>query len=177
MGAYCVVRWAHPGKDVPRYTVVLHDSSVAASVHAGAVMVVRDGMTLSEAQQEAASWNQNGQPADPSSRRIAQRYAFETRFRINLRRDTRNLNWEGWARDLSESGLAAFVGQTLYLGEEVTLEIPLLGAESLQLPARVSRCLGTQYGFQFTTLTAAQRRRIQAAVRGKPLLSKPSTNS
>ena len=113
-GAYCMVRWAHPSKDVPQYTVVLHDSSVAASGQAGAVTVVREGMTLSEAHKEAAARNQDTERADQSSRRIAQRYAFETRFRIRLRRNTRNLRWEGWAYDLSESGLGAFVGQTLH---------------------------------------------------------------
>jgi hypothetical protein len=50
--------------------------------------------------------------------RIAARYAFETRFRISVERDTRNLAFEGWARDISESGLGAFVGQELRCGAD-----------------------------------------------------------
>ncbi len=59
-----------------------------------------------------------------SESRIAQRHRFEARFGIRLERDGRKLAFEGWARDISESGLGAFVGQTLTLGESVSLEIP-----------------------------------------------------
>jgi hypothetical protein len=100
-----------------------------------------------------------------SESRIAQRHRFETRFGIRLERDGRKLAFEGWARDISESGLGGFVGQTLAVGESVTLEIPIPGRSKLSLPAKVARCLGTQYGFRFTALTADQRFAIQNAVR------------
>lgn len=104
---------------------------------------------------------------DSSESRIAQRHRFETRFGIRLERDSRKLAFEGWARDISESGLGGFVGQTLALGESVTLEIPIPGRSKLSLPAKVARRLGTQYGFRFNALTAEQRRVIQATVRVK----------
>ena len=176
MGGYCVVRWANPSKDLPRYTVVLHDSSVEASVRNGSVNVVRTGMGLQEAQ-EVANQRNHKSVADVSGRRIAQRFAFETRFRIRVQRDNRSLTWEGWARDLSESGLGAFLGQTLHVGEMVTLEIPLPKSEKLTAQAKVTRCLGTQYGFQFTTLAAEQRIQVQEAVRGKPSLDKACSDS
>ena len=97
--------------------------------------------------------------------RIAQRHRFETRFGIRLERDGRKLAFEGWARDISESGLGGFVGQNLTLGESVTLEIPIPGRTKLFLPAKVTRSLGTQYGFRFTALTAEQRIAIQSVVR------------
>jgi hypothetical protein len=99
-----------------------------------------------------------------SESRIAERHRFETRFGIRLERDGRKLAFEGWARDLSESGLGGFVGQALALGELVTLEIPIPGRAKMHVPAKVVRCLGTQYGFRFTALTAEQRSVIQGAV-------------
>jgi len=46
-------------------------------------------------------------PAD----RIATRHGFETRIRIRLERDGQTVTLQGWTRDLSESGLSAFVAQ------------------------------------------------------------------
>jgi len=80
---------------------------------------------------------------------------------------------DGWARDLSESGLGAFVAFQLVMDELVTLEIPLAFSERLILPAKVTRCLGTQYGFRFTALSAAQRTIIQSAVDGHAAISFP----
>jgi len=77
---------------------------------------------------------------------------------------------EGWARDLSESGLGAFVGQALELGEIVTLDIPVAAAESVAVEAEVVRCLGTEYGFQFITLSPTQRSQIRDAVKGRTKL-------
>ena len=69
MGGYCVVRWANPSKDLPRYTVVLRDSSVEASVRNGSVSLVRTGMGLQEAQ-EAANQRNRDSVADMFGRRI-----------------------------------------------------------------------------------------------------------
>ena len=82
---------------------------------------------------------------------------------------------EGWARDLSESGLGAFVAQALVLGEFVTLEIPLPDSDNQVIPAKVTRTLGTEYGFQFTALSAAQRTRIRATLKGHPSVPFHST--
>lgn len=99
--------------------------------------------------------------------RRAPRWLFEARFRICVERDSSNLVFEGWARDISESGLGAFVAQELHRGESVILKIPMPKSGKISLDARVARCLGTQYGFQFTTLSADQRVQIQALGRDR----------
>ena len=92
--------------------------------------------------------------------RIVPRYQFEVRFKIEIERLDGTLVTEGWARDLSESGLGAFVAKELLLGELAKLRIPLPGGVELVIPARVTRSLGTQYGFQFTALSLTQRKEI-----------------
>jgi hypothetical protein len=101
------------------------------------------------------------------ARRIVPRYPFEARFKIRIDRPKGPLETEGWARDLSESGLCAFVATQIKLGEFATLRIPLGHARELVLPAKVTRIVGTEYGFQFTALSAEQRDQILGAVADK----------
>ena len=103
-----------------------------------------------------------------SVERITSRYVFEARIRICVQRASQNLVMEGWARDISESGLCAFVARGLIAGELVTLDIPLAPSRRLSIPAKVASCLGTQYGFQFTALSPEQRTDIRSAVRNRP---------
>ena len=103
----------------------------------------------------------------PGGNRIVPRYPFEARFKVRIERPEGPLETEGWARDLSESGLGAFVATPLLLGESVTLSIPLGKGLDLVVPAKVARILGTQYGFQFLALSARQRDYILRAVVGK----------
>ena len=105
-----------------------------------------------------------------SGDRMSPRHLFETRIRIRLQRDSQRLTLQGWSRDLSESGLGAFVAQALVLGELVTLEIPLPDSDKQVIPAKVARVLGTEYGFQFTALSAEQRTRIRATLKGHPAI-------
>jgi hypothetical protein len=105
-----------------------------------------------------------------SADRISPRQVFEARIQIRLRRDNRKLSLQGWARDLSESGLGAFVAEALTLDELVTLEVPLLDSDKQAIPARVVRALGTEYGFQFTALSSEQRRQIRATLKGHPVI-------
>lgn len=100
--------------------------------------------------------------------RITPRYLFEARIRILVQRASQNLAMEGWARDISETGISAFVAQGLIVGELVTLEIPLASSHWHSIPAKVARCLGTQYGFQFTALSPGQRENIRFAIRDHP---------
>ena len=100
--------------------------------------------------------------------RITPRYIFEARIRIRVQRTSQNLVMEGWARDISETGISAFVAQGLIVGELVTLEIPLASSSWHSIPATVARCVGTQYGFQFTALSPVQREYIRLAVRDHP---------
>ncbi len=106
---------------------------------------------------------------------IAPRHAFEARTQIRLERDQRKLNLQGWVRDLSESGLRAFVAEALMLDENVILEIPFPDTDKQIIPAKVVRVLGTEYGFQFTALSAEQRCHIQATLKGRPAI--PLTHS
>jgi hypothetical protein len=102
--------------------------------------------------------------------RIAARHVFEARILIRLYRNGRDSAVSGWARDLSESGLGAFVAEELEVGESVVLLVPLSPPEMEQIAARVARQIGTQYGFQFTALSSKQRIAIQMAVRGKAVV-------
>jgi hypothetical protein len=102
--------------------------------------------------------------------RISPRHVFETRIQIRLERDSQKLSLQGWARDLSESGLGAFVAEALIRGEFVTLEIPMPPSEKQAIPAKVIRTLGTEYGFQFTALSAEQRRQIRTTLQGRPAI-------
>ena len=108
--------------------------------------------------------------ATGSEDRISPRHVFETRIRIRLQRDSQRLTLQGWSRNLSESGLGAFVAQALVLGEYVTLEIPLPDTAKQVIPAKVARAVGTEYGFQFTALSAEQRTRIRAALKAHPVI-------
>lgn len=103
-----------------------------------------------------------------SDSRIATRHEFESRILIRLCRGSQRLALHGWARDLSESGLGAFVAHGLMVGELVSLEIPLATSGKQVIPAIVTRQLGTQYGFRFTALSAGQRSRIRTALMGHP---------
>ena|SRR3974390_743830 len=105
---------------------------------------------------------------DTDRNRIATRFVFETRIRVLLPRNGCPAHALGWTRDLSESGVCAFVADPLILDEEAVLEIQL-GADSAweTIPAKVVRSRGTEYGFQFTALSPQQRALIQLAVKGK----------
>ena len=96
--------------------------------------------------------------------RIVPRYRFETRFKIEVERFDEKFVTEGWARDMSESGLGAFVATELLTGERAILRIPLPRGVELTIPARVTRTLGTQYGFQFMALSVEQREEIVRAL-------------
>ena len=102
--------------------------------------------------------------------RISPRHVFETRIQILLQRDSTNVSLQGWVRNLSESGLGAFVAEALIVGESVTLEIPLPDCDKQVIPAKVVRAMGTEYGFQFTALSAEQRQQIRATLKGRPAI-------
>jgi len=105
-----------------------------------------------------------------SDNRIAPRHVFETRILIRLRRGSSNMAVHGWVRDLSVSGLGAFVAEQLLVGETVTLLLSLPTSGKQEIPARVARQLGTQYGFQFTGLSKEQRAAIRAALGRQPAI-------
>jgi len=106
---------------------------------------------------------------------ISPRHRFEARINIRFRRGESELNLQGWVRDLSETGLRAFVADPLEKGESVIFEIPLPDMEKQVIPAKVVRVLGTDYGFEFTALSAEQRSHIQAVLRNCQALRRPQT--
>ena len=118
-------------------------------------------------------WRRISDNVSDTAGRIAPRHVFEARIHIRIQAGEQNVVTEGWARDMSESGLGAFVAQELTVGELVMLEIPLTSSKKLMILAKVSRSLGTQYGFQFTALSAEQRAHIRLAVKGQPAIPFP----
>lgn len=93
--------------------------------------------------------------------RILPRHEFDARVKVEVMREHKTRTTDGWARDLSENGLGAFVGAELIIGETATLRVPLHDGEELLIPAQVSRKVGTEYGFQFTALSTKQRDQIR----------------
>ena len=112
-----------------------------------------------------------GEHLSGEANRIALRYEFEARISIGVQRGDTNLVVGGWARDISESGMCAFVAEELRVGEFVTLEVPLPQLTRLTIPAKVARSLGTEYGFRFTALSAEQRSHVQLATRGRTVIT------
>ena len=106
---------------------------------------------------------------------ISPRHRFEARVSISVQRGQQKLSLQGWVRDLSESGLRAFVADSLLPGESVCFEIPLSDTGNQAIPAKVMRALGTDYGFQFTALSAEQRNLIQVRLRESPELPRPQS--
>jgi len=103
--------------------------------------------------------------------RIARRHEFEVRIAIQTQSGSTT---EGWARDLSESGLGAFVGRELVVGETVVLTVALTKTQKLVVPAEVVVAEGTRYGFRFLALSAEQRKQIRAAIRHSPVIPYPT---
>lgn len=102
--------------------------------------------------------------------RIMPRYQFDARIRIEVARDGKTIFAEGWVRDLSESGVGAFAGSPLAVGEKASLKIPLPDQFELVVPAIVTRAQGTHYGFRFTALSGKQREQLRKALVGcKPI--------
>ena len=103
-----------------------------------------------------------------SENRITRRHKFEARIIVHLFRNHRQSVVAGWARDLSESGLRAFVAEQLQVGECVTLLVPLSSSQKQAIAARVARQVGTEYGFQFTALSGEQRAEVQSILERQP---------
>ena len=101
--------------------------------------------------------------------RVLPRHQFDARVKIEVVRERETRATEGWARDLSESGLGAFVGMQLVVGELATLKIPLRNEVELVIPAKITRNFGTEYGFQFTALSRQQRDQIHSVLATTPV--------
>ena len=112
-----------------------------------------------------------------SAAEISPRHRFEARIDIHLSRAEQIVSVQGWVRDLSETGLRAFVADPLAPGESVVLDLPLPETPNQVVPAKVVRALGTDYGFEFIALSAEQRNHIQATLKSCPPLARPHGGS
>ncbi len=98
-------------------------------------------------------------------KRISGRFEFRIEFGGVFQRYGKEVSFRGWSRDLSESGMGAYVPVELREGQFVNLDLPLEpGAPNLCVAAKVRRAQGFEYGFEFVTLSAAQRAAIASAV-------------
>lgn len=98
-------------------------------------------------------------------KRISGRYELRIEFSGIVRRYGKEVVFRGWSRDLSESGMGAYVPVDLLEGELVELDLPLeADAPNLRVAAKVRRSHGSEYGFEFVTLSAGQRAAIASAV-------------
>ncbi|HLH07705.1 MAG TPA: PilZ domain-containing protein [Terriglobales bacterium] len=98
-------------------------------------------------------------------KRISGRYELRFEFTGTVRRFGKESVFRGWSRDLSESGMGAYVPVELREGELVDLDLPLESdAPALRVAAKVRRSHGSEYGFEFVTLSATQRAAIASAV-------------
>ena len=72
-------------------------------------------------------------------------------------------SYRGWCRDVGEGGLGATIAAPLKLGDEVSLEFELPGcSEPLRVRALLRFSDGFRQGFEFLTLTPAQRSELLA---------------
>ncbi len=100
-------------------------------------------------------------PAKPSKGVHARRYprfSIDARLRVRMFQDGEFRTCWGHATELGQDGIGATLTGKLETGEIVSLEIPLpLSPYPLKVRAIVRYCDGLRYGFEFLTLTAAQR--------------------
>jgi c-di-GMP-binding flagellar brake protein YcgR len=98
-------------------------------------------------------------------KRISGRFEFRIEFSGVVQRYGKEVSFRGWSRDLSESGMGAYIPVELREGEQVNLDLTLeAGAPKLRVAAKVRRAQGFEYGFEFVTLSATQRAAITSAV-------------
>ena len=88
-------------------------------------------------------------------KRISGRFEFRIEFSGFVQRYGKEVSFRGWSRDLSESGMGAYIPVELREGEQVNLDLTLeAGAPKLRVAAKVRRSQGFEYGFEFVTLSA-----------------------
>jgi len=100
-------------------------------------------------------------PGTRSQRRFP-RYGIDLRIQVRMFQAGQFLSCWGRSTELGQDGIGATLTGELESGEIVTLEIPLpLSPYPLKIRAIVRYCNGLHYGFEFLTLTTAQRDTIR----------------
>lgn len=76
--------------------------------------------------------------------------------------------YRGWCKDVCEGGIGATVAASLSVGDEVSLEFQLpVSSEPLRLKAVVRYTSNFYHGFEFTTLSPEQRKKVQLYLESK----------
>lgn len=90
------------------------------------------------------------------------RLAIDVRVEVSMFQSGEFRSCWGRTTELGQDGIGATLTADLELGEIVTLEIPLpLSPYPLKIRAIVRYCDGLRYGFEFLTLTEAQRETVR----------------
>ena len=90
------------------------------------------------------------------------RLAIDVRVEVSMFQSGEFRSCWGRTTELGRDGIGATLTADLELGEIVTLEIPLpLSPYPLKIRAIVRYCDGLRYGFEFLTLTEAQRETVR----------------
>jgi hypothetical protein len=101
------------------------------------------------------------QPGTAHQRRYP-RYAIDVRLQVRMFQGGEFRECWGHSTELGQDGIGATLTGELEAGEIVSLEIPLpLSPYPLKLRAIVRYRQGLRYGFEFLTLSEAQRETIR----------------
>jgi hypothetical protein len=96
-------------------------------------------------------------PTPGYARRFA-RFALDARMQVRMFQAGEFRSCWGRSTELGQDGIGATLTGDLETGEIVSLEIPLpLSPYPLKVRAIVRYCQGLRYGFEFLTLSSAQR--------------------
>jgi PilZ domain-containing protein len=90
------------------------------------------------------------------------RFAFDVRLQVKMFQNGEFRSCWGRSVEIGQDGIGATLTGTLSVGEIVTLEVPLpLTPYPMKVRAIVRYCQGLRYGFEFLTLSDAQRDTIR----------------
>jgi len=100
--------------------------------------------------------------SSPANARRFPRFAVDTRMQVRMFQGGEFLSCWGRTTELGQDGIGATLTGELETGEIVSLEIPLpLSSYPLKVRAIVRFRQGLRYGFEFLTLTDAQREMLR----------------
>jgi hypothetical protein len=104
-------------------------------------------------------------------RRRHPRYRDEFRVTVSCLLENRYQKLEGYCKDLSEAGIGILLAAELNGGEVAGLNFSLAGSgPPWEVRGVVRYRRGYHYGFEFLSLTAAQREFLQSYLQGLTLI-------
>jgi c-di-GMP-binding flagellar brake protein YcgR len=99
-------------------------------------------------------------------RRRYPRYRTDFRVSVTLFRDNSYEKIDGHCRDLSEAGIGILLAAELIDGEVASLNFTLPGTGEWTLRAVVRHRRGYQYGFEFLSFSADQKKLLAGYMKG-----------